>query len=140
MSHNPELIAEVRAWYTKAAHDLRMAELAFEDRPPMTDQAVYHAQQAAEKAMKGLLTWHERIFRKTHNLVELGESCAELYPYLENLLRRAACLSDYSWQYRYPGEIDEDDDQVITGARIPIPAETFLEELSQKLEIHPISV
>ncbi len=26
------------------------------------------------------------------------------------------------------------------GARIPIPAETFLEELSQKLEIHPISV
>jgi len=38
---------------------------------------------------------------------------------------------------------DEEDDEgeaTVSGARIPIPAETFLEELSQKLEIHPISV
>lgn len=35
---------------------------------------------------------------------------------------------------------DEENDQVAVGARIPIPAETFLEELSQKLEIHPISI
>lgn len=34
----------------------------------------------------------------------------------------------------------EDDGQVALGARIPMPAETFLEELSQKLELHPISV
>jgi hypothetical protein len=35
---------------------------------------------------------------------------------------------------------EEENDQVAVGARIPIPAETFLEELSQKLEVHPISV
>jgi hypothetical protein len=39
---------------------------------------------------------------------------------------------------------DSDDDEsaeaAVSGARIPIPPETFLEELSQKLEIHPISV
>jgi len=35
---------------------------------------------------------------------------------------------------------EEEGDQVAVGARIPIPAETFLEELSQKLEVHPISV
>jgi hypothetical protein len=35
---------------------------------------------------------------------------------------------------------DEDNEQIVVGARIPIPAETFLEELSQKIEIHPISV
>ncbi len=35
---------------------------------------------------------------------------------------------------------DEDDEQTTAGAHIPIPAETFIEELSQKLEIHPISV
>ncbi len=35
-----------------------------------------------------------------------------------------------------PGEEEE----IISGAYIPIPAETFLEELSQKLQIHPISV
>jgi hypothetical protein len=35
---------------------------------------------------------------------------------------------------------DENEEAAVSGARIPIPAETFLEELSQKLEIHPISV
>lgn len=38
------------------------------------------------------------------------------------------------------GVDDEDENESPSGARIPIPAETFLEELSQKLEIHPISV
>jgi hypothetical protein len=35
---------------------------------------------------------------------------------------------------------EEENEQAAVGARIPIPAETFLEELSQKLEVHPISV
>jgi len=39
-----------------------------------------------------------------------------------------------------PNDEDEESEQVAVGARIPIPAETFLEELSQKLEVHPISV
>ncbi|MGE5618445.1 MAG: hypothetical protein ACM3US_04220, partial [Sphingomonadaceae bacterium] len=41
-------------------------------------------------------------------------------------------------------ELDEEsgagESTEVLGGRIPIPAETFLEELSQKLEIHPISV
>jgi hypothetical protein len=35
---------------------------------------------------------------------------------------------------------DEENDAASSGARIPIPAETLLEELSQTLEIHPISI
>jgi len=37
-------------------------------------------------------------------------------------------------------EEGEEEETAVVGARIPIPTETFLEELSQKLEIHPISV
>lgn len=37
-------------------------------------------------------------------------------------------------------EAEEDTDAASLGAYIPIPVETYLEELSQKLEIHPISV
>lgn len=43
-------------------------------------------------------------------------------------------------------EIEDDstsgdgEEEAVAGAYIPIPAETFLEELSQKLEVHPISV
>jgi HEPN domain-containing protein len=111
MTPDPELVSETRTWFIKAAHDIRMAELALRDDPAMTDQAVYHAQQAAEKAMKGFLTWNERIFRKTHNLVELGEACADLLPQIEPRLRRAAGLSDYAWQYRYPGDLDEPNEE-----------------------------
>lgn len=35
---------------------------------------------------------------------------------------------------------DSSEEESVLGAHIPIPAETFLEELSQRLEIHPISV
>lgn len=35
---------------------------------------------------------------------------------------------------------EEEDEAAASGARIPIPTETFLEELAQKLEIHPISI
>ncbi len=35
---------------------------------------------------------------------------------------------------------DEEDENLEVGACIPIPSETFLEELSQKMEIHPISI
>jgi hypothetical protein len=39
-----------------------------------------------------------------------------------------------------PDEDDDEDEGAAVGTRMPIPPETFLEELSQKLEIHPISV
>jgi len=35
---------------------------------------------------------------------------------------------------------NDDEESTTIGARIPIPPETFLEELSQKMEIHPISI
>ena len=35
---------------------------------------------------------------------------------------------------------EDDEESPATGAYIPVPAETFLEELSQKMEIHPISI
>lgn len=34
----------------------------------------------------------------------------------------------------------ENDDEIVLGAHIPIPSETLIEELSHKLQIHPISV
>jgi len=57
--------------------------------------------------MKGYLTWHDRPFRKTHNLVEIGQQVAELQPELEPLLRRAAALTEYAWKFRYPGDPEE---------------------------------
>jgi len=65
---------------------------------------VFHCQQLAEKAMKAFLAWHDHPFRKTHNLVELGQQCAAFDPGLEPVLRRAAGLTEYAWMFRDPGE------------------------------------
>jgi HEPN domain-containing protein len=56
------------------------------------------------KALKGFLTWHDQPFRKTHNLVEIGEQCVTIDTTLEDLARRAARLTEYAWKFRYPGE------------------------------------
>lgn len=37
-------------------------------------------------------------------------------------------------------EEDDDDDDLDAISSVPIPAETFVEELSQKLEVHPVSI
>ena len=68
---------------------------------------MFHAQQAVEKAIKGFLSWHDRPFRKTHNLVELGEAATAVDPALESGLRRAAPLTEYAWRFRYPGDLVE---------------------------------
>ena len=64
----------------------------------------FHAQQACEKSLKAILAWHDRPFRKTHNIEELGEVCLTIDPSLRDLVDRAAPLTEFAWRFRYPGE------------------------------------
>lgn len=105
MPHDPVKIEETRSWFKKAWDDLRAASVDMAADPPLIEDALFHYQQAIEKAMKGFLAWHDRPFRKTHSLTELGLICSELDPTLEEALRRVAGLSEYATIYRYPGEI-----------------------------------
>jgi HEPN domain-containing protein len=107
MRPDPARLSDTKAWLAKAAVDIRSAEVAAAAAPPLLSDAAFHCQQAAEKALKGFLAWHDRPFRKTHSLVELGGQCAELDAALEPLLRRAAPLTAYATEYRYPGGPDE---------------------------------
>lgn len=50
----------------RAQEDLRGAEIDLAAAPPLLGDATFHCQQAVEKALKGFLTWHDRVFRKTH--------------------------------------------------------------------------
>ena len=74
--------------------DLRAAEHEFRATPPLLDDIVFHCQQIAEKALKGFLSWHDRPFRKTHSLEELGEQCLEMDPTLRSLIDRAVPLTE----------------------------------------------
>lgn len=104
---DPVRLGDTRAWFAKAAADLRGADVDLEADPPLLGDAVFHAQQAVEKALKGFLTWHDVRFRKTHDLIELGGQVVEMESSLEDLLRRAAPLTEYAWKHRYPGEPEE---------------------------------
>jgi HEPN domain-containing protein len=137
MPPDPARIAETRAWLQRASEELRAAALEQSAHPPLLWDIAFHAQQAAEKAMKAFLAWHDRPFGKTHNLVELGEACVTIDQSLEALLRRAAPLTEYAWRFRYPGDLEvpsnEETDQALATAR-----EVFEAILSRlPPEVHP---
>ncbi len=58
----------VRGWLIKAQHDLFSARKLATDPDPYLDTAAYHCQQAAEKAVKGLLVFYGQRFKKVHNV------------------------------------------------------------------------
>ena len=104
MAFDPELVAETRAWFVKASNDIRAAEALTATSPPLLGEAAFHCQQAAEKAMKGFLTWNDQAFRKTHNLEEIAEQCLAIDSSWREEIDRAVPLSEYAWKFRYPGE------------------------------------
>ena len=50
MPHDPALVAEVRAWLSKAGKDLAAAEYELQADPPFSEDILFHSQQAAEKS------------------------------------------------------------------------------------------
>ncbi len=107
LATDPAVLAEARSWLHKASEDVRAAEVARGAEPPLRDAAVFHCQQAAEKAIKGFLTLHARPFRKTHSIEEIGELAVAIDPALQPVIDRAAPLTEYAWRFRYPGTPDE---------------------------------
>jgi HEPN domain-containing protein len=107
MPHDATRVGDTRSWLRKAAEDLRGAEVDLAADPPLTGDAAFHCQQAAEKALKGLLTWHDIPFRKTHDLAEIGLQCARLDVSFEAVCRRAERLTVFAWIFRYPGDVQE---------------------------------
>lgn len=100
----PDKAATVRGWLSKAANDLRGARIDLDAVPPLVEDALFHAQQAAEKALKGFLTAHDKPFKKTHDLDELGRACLELDSSLNESLQPVIPLTVFAWEFRYPGD------------------------------------
>ncbi len=105
MPLDPVLLADTKAWIEKAKIDLRGAEVDLAAQPPLVEDALFHCQQAIEKLFKAFLTFHDRPFRKTHNLEELGSACLELDPTLKNLVEESVPFTEFAWAFRYPGEL-----------------------------------
>lgn len=75
--------------------------------PAFKRDALFHSQQAAEKALKAFLTWHDIPFPRIHDLEQIGARCVDTDASLQPVVDRAAQLSQYAWRFRYPGEAYE---------------------------------
>lgn len=97
----------VQSWLIKAQHDLASARKLATDPDAYLDTAVYHCQQAAEKAVKGFLAFHDLPFPKTHDLEVLLAAAVPFAAGLSALEEQAQLLTPYATRFRYPGELAE---------------------------------
>jgi HEPN domain-containing protein len=114
-------VYEIRAWLSKALHDLHSAERLLTGPDPLCDAAGFHCQQVAEKTLKAYLTWRDELFEKTHSLVALVAKCLTFDSSFEELRTAATTLTPYAVASRYPGDLpdltEEEAQQALTLAR-----------------------
>lgn len=99
-----ELVAR---WAHKADQDIRAAESLLAEDPPLLYPSTFHAQQAAEKYLKALLTWRQVEFPKTHAIGELLDLLARVEAPLAEDLAGSTALTPYGVEARYPGDVPE---------------------------------
>ena len=92
-----------KQYLMRADDDLRISEIIINDLEPIYQAAAFHAQQCAEKALKGLLTFHDIRAGKTHSIEELLKLCLPDFPSLDKFKEKAGTLSTFAVDSRYPG-------------------------------------
>ena len=95
------------AWLSKASHDLQNARIVSAAPDGPLDTAIYHCQQAAEKSLKGSLTWRGNTVAKTHDLIRLIDDAADDMPDFAQFEEAAEILTPYASAFRYPGLTDD---------------------------------
>ena len=121
-----------RLWLRKADHDLITANqtLLLADGP--TDTVCFHAQQAAEKALKAVLTLRGRNVPRFHDLVRLLELAVVDVPALEYFRVSCAEMTGYTVEVRYPGdEFDPERSEAVDAVRV---AEELVALVSKEFE------
>ena len=98
------------AWFAKAEEDLEMARRALGPERPLPAMACFHAQQCAEKYLKGFLVARNVPFRRVHDLDYLIQLCTALNPDFQNLAPSAEILNAYISTTRYPSDAAEESD------------------------------
>lgn len=86
----------------RANDDLRLSEIIIREPEPVYWAAAFHAQQCAEKALKGLLTFHDIRAGKTHDIEGLLKLSLPVLLGMEQFKERASTLTAYAEDSRYP--------------------------------------
>lgn len=117
----------MESWLSKAREDLAAAEVLLDSGVAVTDTAAFHAQQAAEKALKAVLIRYQVRFGKSHDIEELLELAESGVRGISTDLSGAAGLTAYAVDARYPGAervSQEEATRLLTVARRVVDAAT----------------
>jgi len=110
---NPETLK----WYSFAQMDMDAATtLNTHMHPRPLEIICYHAEQCAEKVLKGFLVDNGILPPKTHSLPLLCDKCIEIEPRFSELSDICDFLTAFGVQPRYPDEmtiLDEDADKAL---------------------------
>ncbi|MDP3735229.1 MAG: HEPN domain-containing protein [bacterium] len=93
-------------WFHRADEDLQMVDLALKEDGPV-NPVCFHAQQAAEKYLKGFLAFHAQNVRKIHDLKALLQECQNVDPSFRELDEDTAVLNRFYMTSRYPDDTPE---------------------------------
>jgi HEPN domain-containing protein len=97
-------------WFSISADDLSVAKHCIENiYPKKLAIACYHAQQSAEKALKGFLVSQRVEPPKTHDLQMLCNLCMTQDASFSEIYEVSSKLSPYGSATRYPKEIVVDE-------------------------------
>ena len=91
-------------WLKKADNDIVTAKQTFLLPDGPIDTVCFHTQQAVEKALKALLTFHNMPFPKIHELLRLLDMAVPFLPELEEFRENFAEMSNYAVEVRYPSD------------------------------------
>ena len=101
-----EIVAQTKRWLEKAERDIIAAEKLLE--VGIYDYSLFHSQQAIEKFLKAFLTYHNKPFRKTHDVTLLLKLCIGVDESFKELLEAEVDrLYPRAVEVRYP-EVEYD--------------------------------
>jgi HEPN domain-containing protein len=102
----------VKDWLLLADDDLYSAKLLNESVRKPYEIICYHCAQAAEKYLKGYLTYRNIVPKKTHDLVFLNRLCLEIDNEFSNIKTMCDFLNRFASDIRYPHKFEVNNDDV----------------------------
>jgi len=126
----------VKLWFIKAEEDRKNIDNNLNSNNIPYGTVCFHAQQMAEKYLKGFLIFHEKEFPKTHIIEDLIAICKEIDEDFEALELIIGDLSDYAVLVRYPDDWHDPTHQETIEAYIAAKKirELILRKIPEKLK------
>ncbi|OGZ53984.1 MAG: hypothetical protein A3H64_03900 [Candidatus Ryanbacteria bacterium RIFCSPLOWO2_02_FULL_45_11c] len=97
----------VKNWFFRGEEDIVLIRLILKEGNSLPNLACFHAQQAAEKYLKGFLAYHDLHARKVHSIKELLEDCEQVDNSFSQLQKDADFLSQFYTETRYADDYIE---------------------------------